>query len=169
MIYLSADHHFNHDNIIKICNRPFKNSEQMNLYMIEAWNNIIKTNDIIFYLGDFGFGKKENLKEICNKLNGQKILIKGNHDKKHNYSTLKFIGFEEIFDSILFDKILLTHKPVIDMEKGVINVHGHIHNADINNINGYKQKSHLCVSVECTDYKPINIDSIKKKFKGIFH
>lgn len=165
LIYVSADHHFNHENIIKICNRPFSNVEQMNAELIRLWNSIVNSNDIVFYLGDFGFGRKENLKEICSKLNGKKILVRGNHDKRQNNSALRYIGFDDIFDSIELGKILLTHKPIIDVDRGIINIHGHIHNAKTSLIKGYKSKNHLCVSVECTDFKPISIDFIRKKYK----
>lgn len=137
----------------------------MNESLIELWNSTVKQNDIIFYLGDFGFGKKESLKEICTKLNGYKILIIGNHDKRQNYGALRYIGFEDIFEEMKIGKILLTHKPIIDLERGIINVHGHIHNAKTSLINGYKSRNHLCVSVECTNYKPMSIENIRKKYK----
>jgi calcineurin-like phosphoesterase family protein len=165
MIYFSADHHFNHENVIKLSNRPFNNVEQMNNELIILWNSVVKPEDLVFYLGDFGFGRKESLKEICTKLNGHKILVRGNHDKRHNTSALRFIGFEDTFESIQLGKILLTHKPLIDIEKGILNVHGHIHNAKVSLINNYKTKNHICVSVECTSYKPISIEVIRKKFK----
>lgn len=166
MIFFSADHHFNHENIIKLSNRPYNSVEQMNKALVELWNSVVTPNDIIFYLGDFGFGKKESLEEICKKLNGHKFLIIGNHDKRHSYSALRTIGFEEVYDKMQLDKFLFTHKPVITLDKGIINIHGHIHNANTSTISGYKTKNHLCVSVECTNYKPISMDFLKKKYKN---
>lgn len=56
MIYFTSDLHFNHENIIKYCNRPFKNIDDMDNYLINYWNKIIRTKDIVYILGDFAFG-----------------------------------------------------------------------------------------------------------------
>ena len=80
--YLVSDTHFNHSNIIKDCSRPFSNIEEMNKVIIDNWNNIVDKEDTVYHLGDFGFGTKEELKEIFDKLNGKKYLIMGNHDRR---------------------------------------------------------------------------------------
>ncbi len=81
-IFVTSNTHFNHKNIIKYCHRPFKDVEEMNEAIISNWNNSVTNDDIIYHLGDFCFGAKEELKQIFNRLNGQKYLIMGNHDKK---------------------------------------------------------------------------------------
>lgn len=68
MIYFIADTHFNHDNIIKYCNRPFKNSQEMNEYIIKKWNSVVKKEDTVYHLGDVGFGTTEILKELISRL-----------------------------------------------------------------------------------------------------
>lgn len=76
--YYTADTHFNHRNIIKYCNRPFKDLHEMNETIIENINSVVKKYDNIYFIGDFGFG---DCSEFFNRLNGKKILIIGSHDK----------------------------------------------------------------------------------------
>lgn len=81
MNYFTADTHFNHENIIKYCKRPFDSVEDMNRTIINNWNSIVYSTDIVYHLGDFGFG---NVKDIFNKLRGVKVLIPGSHDGESN-------------------------------------------------------------------------------------
>ena len=96
-IYVTSDTHFNHENIIKYCKRPYENANKRNESLIKNWNKVVKKEDDIFHLGDFGFGTKEELKSIFNRLNGKKYLIMGNHDFRvgknitKNLALLKFI------------------------------------------------------------------------------
>ena len=53
MIYVTADLHLGHENIIKHCNRPFSSAEVMDAVLITNWNRMVKPEDDIFILGDF--------------------------------------------------------------------------------------------------------------------
>ena len=46
------------------------------------WNNKIKKDDIVFHLGDVSFAGTIKTREILEQLNGDKYLIRGNHDHK---------------------------------------------------------------------------------------
>ena len=95
-IFVVADTHFNHENIIRYCNRPFNNVYEMNEKIIENWNSVVEKDDTVYHLGDYGFGKKEELQEIFNRLNGIKYLIMGNHDIRFGKKYYLDIGFLEV-------------------------------------------------------------------------
>ena len=129
--FLISDTHFMHSNILKYCNRPFKDVEEINQYIIKRLNSIIKKNDIVYHLGDFAFGNLDYISDIVLKLNGRIRLILGNHD---SYNPNKYIecGFDRVYDKpiIYSDYFILSHRPIewID-ETGVFaNIYGHIHN-----------------------------------------
>ncbi len=71
-IYFIADTHFSDENIIQYENRPFQNITQMNNEIIYRWNCVIKNNDIVYILGDFGAEKNEY--SILSQLNGNNTL-----------------------------------------------------------------------------------------------
>lgn len=79
-----SDTHFPHTNIIKYTGRPFETVEEMNRCLINHWNDYIGKDDQVFFLGDFGLGDMDHLQSICSQLNGNKICIRGNHDKNAN-------------------------------------------------------------------------------------
>lgn len=79
--WFTADTHFGHANIIEYCKRPFKSLEHMDRELIRRWNERVKPEDIVLHLGDFAFKRSAaNPKTYLDKLNGLKIIIKGNHD-----------------------------------------------------------------------------------------
>jgi len=159
--YVVADLHFNHKKIIEIANRPFKSITDMNCALISNWNSTIKKTDTIYILGDFAFANKEMIKTIVSKLNGRKVLVLGNHDrriKKH----VKFwydVGFDEVYRyPILYkDNIILSHEPIKYLADEMCNIHGHTHNNDMND------NKYLNVCVEKLGMKPTNLDRIIAK------
>jgi calcineurin-like phosphoesterase family protein len=84
MIYFSSDHHFWHTNIIRFCNRPYASIEEMNEMLILNWNNTVKPDDIVYYLGDFSLATRP-VETVTPRLNGKKFLVPGNHDWAHSY------------------------------------------------------------------------------------
>ena len=80
-IFFTSDTHFGHANIIKFCSRPFKDASHMNQMLINNWNSVVKAEDTVYHLGDFGFAHPRVIEGIIRQLNGTKFLIFGNHDK----------------------------------------------------------------------------------------
>lgn len=79
MIWFTADPHFGHANIIKYCNRPFADVDEMDDALIRNWNSCVKKDEHVYVLGDFSFAPPQNYFPL---LNGHKHLIIGNHDQK---------------------------------------------------------------------------------------
>ena len=81
MIYFTIDMHLGHENIIRLCNRPFSNVEEMDQALIDNWNRRVQPQDTIYILGDLMFRNKKPPEEYLRQLNGKKHLIIGNHDR----------------------------------------------------------------------------------------
>jgi calcineurin-like phosphoesterase family protein len=88
MIWFTSDTHFGHKNIIKYCNRPFENVEEMDQTIIKNWNSVVKDNDLVYHLGDFmsWAGNSSTIerryRQYRHALKGKIFLIEGNHDYK---------------------------------------------------------------------------------------
>ena len=55
-VWFISDTHFGHENIIRFCNRPFQNAEEMNAELIRRWRETVPEDGIVFHLGDFAHG-----------------------------------------------------------------------------------------------------------------
>lgn len=158
-IWFYSDPHWGHENIIKYENRPFQNSEEALHIMVENWNKTIKRCDKVFVLGDVSFYNKEKTTNIINSLKGNKILIKGNHDKSRSVQFWMDCGFKEAYNyPIIYSEFyMLSHAPLyVNENMPYLNIHGHIHSQSLDS------KQHFNVSVERIDYTPINFEKIKQ-------
>ena len=138
-IFFTSDMHFGHEGIIQFAGRPYQSVGQMDAALIESWNKTIPVDGLTFVLGDIGFTDKSRIVEIFDRLNGQKILIRGNHDNNYKEETLSRI-FEEIHDLLYlrvtdgmsqkFYYMVLCHYPMLDWQssfRGSWQLFGHLH------------------------------------------
>lgn len=102
-IFFTSDTHFCHRNIIKYCNRPFSSTKDMNDSLVENWNKVVSPNDIVFHLGDFCFGDRKTWRKYCQKLNGIKYLIQGNHDRENEIYYDGFVNVADIAQVAIYD------------------------------------------------------------------
>ena len=93
--FITSDLHLGHSNIISLCNRPFRDVEEMNDTIINNWNSVVKSGDTVYVLGDFSF-KGKGVHDYLNRLNGDIILIKGNHDKSFKHK--RIISFHDYLE-----------------------------------------------------------------------
>lgn len=171
MIYYTSDLHFCHENIIKLCNRPFKNIEEMNEHIINKWNSKVGIKDKVYILGDVYFRCKDYkwLENNFNRLNGEKYLILGNHDSLIDtidwYKYFKWIGnYKKIVDS--GRKVILFHYPIEEWDgffRGSYHLYGHVHNSD----NGLRKiDRRYNVGVDVNDFEPKTLDELIERNKN---
>lgn len=164
-IFFTSDTHFGHENIINYCNRPFTDVQQMDSYLINAWNSVVHKEDIVYILGDFSFRTNVESSSICKKLNGTKYLVKGNHDESSNYAYRK-MGFEDVYDHpIVLDTFLvLSHQPLPFIIGGpMVNIYGHVHNSEMHST---FTRCSACVCTERHFYRPIALEDIMSGMRG---
>ena len=161
-----SDMHLFHKTIISDCDRPYKSLKEMHNDFIIKWNRKVGKNDMVYVVGDVATtSNEEELLEVVNIfkiLNGKKILIIGNHDRDsiRNFKFRKcFIDIKEyarIYDG--GKKIVIFHCPMEYWEgdkKGVIHIHGHVHNEPIT-----KKDNRYNVSADVIDFEPKTLDEI---------
>jgi calcineurin-like phosphoesterase family protein len=164
-VFYISDTHFNHTNIIKYCNRPFKDAETMNAALIKRWNTYVSKEDIVYHLGDFAMGNKEQITDIVGQLNGKIKLIKGNHDT-HNNQWYRDCGFDEVYDHpiIIKDFVVLSHEPLpFVINQMYVNLFGHVHDSPMFETWG---SQYACLCVERHQYYPVKEETIIEHFIG---
>lgn len=184
-IFFVSDSHFFHSHIIKFCNRPFNSLEEMNNCMIENWNKKVPQDGLVFHLGDFAWGGFQQWKKIREQLNGNIILIKGNHDRKNGpqsqqqYDELFMHTSQQMFIEIENRKIYLNHVPFLcydgiyrDKNNLVFALNGHIHLSNIKERNTGKDcerclsmmlPTQYDVGVDFNDFQPISWETLNQK------
>lgn len=113
MIWFTSDAHYGHNNIIRLCNRPFNDLNSMHEFMIQEWNKRVKNSEQVYILGDFSFAGIKETTKIISQLKGYKILILGNHDRQAK--KMLSMGFDEVHENIWIEigtqRLFLSHFP----------------------------------------------------------
>ena len=171
-IYFTSDHHFGHANIIRFCNRPFANVEEMNETLIARWNEKIQPQDEVYHLGDFGLNSKEELAAILDRLNGKKYLIVGNHEGAALQNKSKFQWTKEYHELKVNDpecangvqRIILFHYAMRvwrSDHRGTWHLYGHSHN----NLPDIAESLSFDVGVDAHDFYPLSYEDVKAIMK----
>ena len=177
LTFFTSDTHFGHANIIRLCNRPFKDVNEMNEKLIENWNKVVPENGTVFHLGDFAFGGSGLWNSIIPRLNGQIYLIMGNHDRKNLRQ-----GYMDKFVSVVPQmqieieerSIYLNHYPFLCYggsyrgEDSVWQLFGHVHSGPLSSGADSDRLVHLFpyqydVGVDNNDFTPISWNQVKER------
>jgi len=172
--WFTSDTHFFHSNIIKYCGRPYNNFDEMNNSIIKKWNERIKPEDTVYFLGDFNFksgsgrgeGEPIKVQEIIRKLNGHIIFIKGNHDGDSN-------GIKSPIKAMVIElggmEIFCTHDPADSNNAFKLNLCGHVHEkwkSRIDVKHGMRTVIINC-GVDVWDFYPVSLEEILDEYNYV--
>ena len=135
--WVTSDLHLGHTNIQKFCpstRSRFSNVDEMNETMVREWNELVSVEDKVFILGDVAFLPARRAVELLKEMNGTKILIEGNHDRKLVKDPAFRKCFSEIHQYLRYNYqgqlVIMFHFPIFDHDqaaRGSIMLHGHRH------------------------------------------
>jgi calcineurin-like phosphoesterase family protein len=178
-VFLVSDTHFGHagvcrfmreDGVTKL--RPWDSPEEMDEEMVRRWNERVRPNDKVYHLGDVVINRRA-LPTLA-RLNGDKVLIRGNHDIFPDVEYGKY--FRELRAYHVMNGMILSHIPVHEASLGRFgtNIHGHLHASRVKRARGVDARTgetlysneidtrYWCACVEQTDFTPILFeDAIK--------
>lgn len=165
-VWLTADTHFGHAGVCRFLRddgsklRPWNDPAEMDEAMVRLWNDRVRPNDKVYFLGDVVINRKALI--TLSRLNGSKVLIKGNHDifKLSDYTQY----FRDIRGYHVMNGLVLSHIPVHEESLGRFgtNIHGHLHANRVMKDSKIDPR-YFCVSVEHTDFAPILFENVCKK------
>ena len=152
----------------KLSDESLKNHD---LGLIRRWNERVKKEDVVYHLGDLSFksandrGNGENVKPDywLSQLNGNIILIQGNHDERNGVKT----KIQNLVIKIGGKRINLVHSPTHADYNCEINLVGHVHNSWLckRYRQDFKFTDCINVGVDVWNFKPVNWDEIMKKYR----
>ena len=175
-VFLVSDTHFGHTGVCRFTRndgvtklRPWDSAEEMDEAMVKAWNERVKPTDKVYHLGDVVINRKALA--IMRRLNGDKVLIRGNHDifRDDDYRQ----HFRELRAYHVMNGMILSHIPIHSESLGRfgVNIHGHLH-ANRVMLPGFNGKMtdivdvrYHCVCVEQTDFAPILFEDVIVRIK----
>ena len=176
-VFLVSDTHFGHEKTCTVFKRadgsplrPFGSAEEMDEFMVRAWNERVRPNDKVYHLGDVVINRKAL--KIMNRLNGDKVLIRGNHDIFPDVEYREY--FRELRAYHVMNGMILSHIPIHSESLGRfgVNIHGHTH-ANRVMLPGFNGKiteivdvRYHCVCVEQTDFAPILFEDVIKRIEA---
>lgn len=187
-IFFTSDNHFGHERVIRFDNRPFASVEEMDAEMIRRWNAKVRKGNLVYVLGDMIWKtRNDDAPNLIKSLNGQIILIKGNHDRfLHNSKAKSALAGIKDYEDICVTlengtkkRCILSHY-FIPMYNGhryqAIHLHGHSHftdEADVeidiaDKLNELGIRTEI-YNVGCMywNYEPVTLDEIIARGKTI--
>ena len=191
-VYFTSDFHLFHNNVLKFDNRPFDDVHQMHQVIEQRWNETVNPDDIVIYLGDLSFARREDkqyVEDMLKRLNGHIHFIMGNHDKIEEIKKLpKLESVQDYLEVRIIHNVdsdlhigakikvetlfCCMHYPIYSWNKkhhGSYMIHGHCHG---NLHHGeeasfYDERRVIDAGCMLHDYRPISYTKVIEKLSHI--
>lgn len=162
-VFFTSDTHFNHQNIL-LFRKQFATVDEMNELMIQRWNAMVGRGDVVYHLGDFALGKPSEARVIADRLHGNIMLVRGNHERvaEHRLVRDRFVWIKDYHKLKVADqKIYMCHYAFRTwncMYHGSWNLHGHSHGSLP------ETENRQCdMGVDCWDFTPVSYEQLMAK------
>lgn len=187
-VYLISDTHFDHENIIDYCNRPFDSLDEMENRIVNNWNSRVSYGDNILFGGDLAMAPAGKAASYSERLSGNMVVLMGNHDSfskwkapfpvlESKYFQYNYYGEEYEFYYSHWPEGYSENNQRNDNRKEPEysnppewfdgwNIHGHVHNNDLSNYPFVNpEDKRINVGVEVLGYKPIEMNELIEVIK----
>ena len=157
-----SDLHIGHANIIRYCDRPFRDVEEMDATLRTNWQLGVEPGQTLVCVGDIWLGGASVPRAVSK--GHQKILVLRNHDltKGGNVRVTEFDQVKAILTTLGDPPLVFTHLPLPNVPPGIVNIHGHTHEKISSS-----ESPHINVSVEQLEYRPIVLSRLRKLARAI--
>jgi calcineurin-like phosphoesterase family protein len=164
--WFSTDWHLKHKNILKFDKRPFATIDEHDEHIIWTAEQMLNEGDNFYYLGDFGFAKKNVMEKFIVRLastGANLFFVKGNHDKSDTIALYQKYGTylgQQVMININGQDIVLNHFKLAIWEKshrGAWHLYGHSHG----DAEWWKIGKSMDVAINVHDYKLLEFEDIK--------
>jgi calcineurin-like phosphoesterase family protein len=182
-VFLVSDTHFGHNGVCHFMRsdgetklRPWDTAAEMDEEMVRRWNERVRPSDKVYHCGDVVINRKAL--GIMRRLNGDKVLIRGNHDifRDDEYRE----HFRELRAYHVLNGMILSHIPLHEASLGRfgVNIHGHTHANRVMKARGVDARTgevlygdeidprYWCACVEQTDFAPILFEDAIKRIEA---
>ena len=169
-VFLVSDTHFGHAGVCRFLRedgsklRPWSDPAEMDEAMIQAWNDRVRPEDKVYHLGDVVMNRRA-LPTLA-RLNGDKVLIRGNHDIFEDDEYRKY--FRSLRGYHVVNGMILSHIPVHEESLGRfgVNIHGHLHANRVMKDGKIDPRYHNVSVEQLPDFAPILLEDVVRRIEA---
>jgi len=176
--WFTADTHFGHRSIIRLCSRPFKDVREMDETMIARWNGVVGDDDVVYHLGDLTLGTKRRAWHYLRQLHGHIVLVPGSHDRRWTRGLVGVMrdgatGERDVLVAHdLTRRALVPGQPDVVLchyamrvwpksHYGAFHLYGHSHGR----LPGVGRS--MDVGVDCHDFRPVSLQTVVERLSAV--